>query len=58
MCCEVYWTTDEEDSVYLVLSAMHYRHMTFSLVWMCMIHPFEYFFMTGKGGGEKGKGDL
>lgn len=55
MCCEVHWTTDEEDSVYLVLSAMHYRHMTFSLVWMCMIHLFEYFFMTGKGGGRRVK---
>lgn len=51
----VLWSSDEEDSVYLVhvlvLSAMHYRHITFSLVWMCMIHLFEYFFMTGKEGG-------
>lgn len=53
----VLWSSDEEDSVYLVhvLSAMHYRHMTFSLVWLCMIHLFEYYFMTGKEGGRRVK---
>lgn len=34
---------------------MHYRHMTFSLVWLCMIHLFEYFFMTGKEGERRVK---
>lgn len=46
VCCGVHWTTNE-DSVYVVLSSMHYRHMTFSLVWLIIIHLFEY---LGKGG--------